>query len=254
MTSFFYARLALTNMKKNRKTYVPYLLTCIGTVMMFFIILSLAQNSAMDTIGGGTTMKLILLLGTIIVGFFAVLFLFYTNSFLVKRRKKEFGLYYILGMEKRHISRMMFWETLYTALISLVFGMTAGVLLSKLVFLALLKLLKMRAVIGVEIVPAAVEATVTWFGIIFLLTLLNSIRLVYMVRPVELLKGGQMGEKLPRTRWFMAIVGVLTLAAGYVMAIKGNDPMIGIDALFRGGASGDYRNLSVFSRQAVLLF
>lgn len=232
MTSFFYARLALTNMKKNRKTYVPYLLTCIGTVMMFFIILSLAHNSAMDTMGGGTTMKLILLLGTIIVGFFAVLFLFYTNSFLVKRRKKEFGLYYILGMEKRHISRMMFWETFYTALISLAFGMTAGIVLSKLVFLALLKLLKMQAVIGVEIVPVAVEATAAWFGIIFLLTLLNSIRLVYTVRPVELLKGGRMGEKVPRTRWLMAIIGVLTLAAGYVMAVKANDPMIGIMHFF----------------------
>lgn len=228
MTGGFYGKLALTNMKKNRKTYVPYLLTCIGTVMMFYIILSLGVNSALDAMGGGATMKLVLLLGAIIVGFFAVLFLFYTNSFLVKRRKKEFGLYYILGMEKRHIGRMMFWETLYTALISLVLGIGLGILFSKLVFLALLKLMNLQAVIGVEVSAFAVSVTAELFGFIFLMTLLNSIRLVYTVRPVELLKGGQMGEKMPRTRWIMAIVGVVTLAAGYIMAVRANDPMIGI--------------------------
>ena len=119
MKRFFYAKIALTNLKKNRQTYFPYLLTCIATIMMFYIMSSLSTNSVLNKMRGGATMGIVLMFGTVVVGIFAVLFLFYTNSFLVKRRKKEFGLYYILGMEKRHISRVMLWETLYTAMLSL---------------------------------------------------------------------------------------------------------------------------------------
>ena len=109
MKRFFYAKIALTNLKKNRQTCFPYLLTCIATIMMFYIMSSLSTNSALNKMRGGATMGIVLMFGTVVVGIFAVLFLFYTNSFLVKRRKKEFGLYYILGMEKRHISRVMLW-------------------------------------------------------------------------------------------------------------------------------------------------
>lgn len=134
MKRFFYAKIALTNLKKNRQTCFPYLLTCIATIMMFYIMSSLSTNSALNKMRGGATMKIVLIFGSVIVGIFAVLFLFYTNSFLVKRRKKEFGLYYILGMEKRHISRVMLWETIYTAILSLLFGIACGILFSKLVF------------------------------------------------------------------------------------------------------------------------
>ena len=151
MKRFFYAKIALTNLKKNRQTYFPYLLTCIATIMMFYIMSSLSTNSVLNKMRGGATMGIVLMFGTVVVGIFAVLFLFYTNSFLVKRRKKEFGLYYILGMEKRHISRVMLWETLYTAMLSLLLGIACGILFSKLVFLGLLKILKMNVVIGVEI-------------------------------------------------------------------------------------------------------
>lgn len=232
MKGFFYARLALTNLKKNRKTYLPYILACTGTVMMFFIILSLSQNSALTEMAGGAVMAMILLLGAVIVGFFAVLFLFYTNSFLVKRRKKEFGLYYILGMEKRHIGRIMLWETAYTAVISLVCGILLGLLFCKLVFLALLRLLRMNAVMGVEISGMVVAATVILFGVIFLMIFANSVRQVYTVRPVELLKGGQIGEREPKTRWLMALVGVVTLVAGYIMAVTVEDAVTGIMQFF----------------------
>ena len=127
MKRFFYAKIALTNLKKNRQTCFPYLLTCIATIMMFYIMSSLSTNSALNKMRGGETMKIVLIFGSVIVGIFAVLFLFYTNSFLVKRRKKEFGLYYILGMEKRHISRVMLWETIYTAILSLLFGIACGI-------------------------------------------------------------------------------------------------------------------------------
>ena len=165
MKRFFYAKIALTNLKKNRQTYFPYLLTCIATIMMFYIMSSLSTNSVLNKMRGGATMGIVLMFGTVVVGIFAVLFLFYTNSFLVKRRKKEFGLYYILGMEKRHISRVMLWETLYTAMISLLLGIACGILFSKLVFLGLLKILKMNVVIGVEISAFTLAETVGLFAV-----------------------------------------------------------------------------------------
>ena len=168
MKRFFYAKTALTNLKKNRQTCFPYLLTCIATIMMFYIMSSLSTNSALNKMRGGATMGIVLMFGTVVVGIFAVLFLFYTNSFLVKRRKKEFGLYYILGMEKRHISRVMLWETLYTAMLSLLLGIACGILFSKLVFLGLLKILKMNVVIGVEISAFTLAETVGLFAVIFL--------------------------------------------------------------------------------------
>ena len=232
MKRFFYAKIALTNLKKNRQTYFPYLLTCIATIMMFYIMSSLSTNSALNKMRGGATMKIVLIFGSVIVGIFAVLFLFYTNSFLVKRRKKEFGLYYILGMEKRHISRVMLWETIYTAILSLLFGIACGILFSKLVFLGLLKILKMNVVIGVEISAFTLAETVGLFAVIFLLIFFNSVRLIYMVRPAELLKGGQIGEKMPKTRWILALLGVVTLAGGYILALKADNVLTGLNTFF----------------------
>lgn len=232
MKRFFYAKIALTNLKKNRQTYFPYLLTCIATIMMFYIMSSLSTNSVLNKMRGGATMGIVLMFGTVVVGIFAVLFLFYTNSFLVKRRKKEFGLYYILGMEKRHISRVMLWETLYTAMISLLLGIACGILFSKLVFLGLLKILKMNVVIGVEISAFTLAETVGLFAVIFLLIFFNSVRLIYMVRPAELLKGGQIGEKMPKTRWILALLGVVTLAGGYILALKADNVLTGLNTFF----------------------
>lgn len=232
MKRFFYAKIALTNLKKNRQTCFPYLLTCIATIMMFYIMSSLSTNSALNKMRGGATMKIVLIFGSVIVGIFAVLFLFYTNSFLVKRRKKEFGLYYILGMEKRHISRVMLWETIYTAILSLLFGIACGILFSKLVFLGLLKILKMEVVIGVEVSAFTLAETIGLFTVIFLLIFFNSVRLIYMVRPAELLKGGQIGEKMPKTKWPLAVLGIVTLAGGYILALKADNVMTGLNTFF----------------------
>ena len=232
MKRFFYVKIALTNLKKNRQTCFPYLLTCIATIMMFYIMSSLSTNSALNKMRGGETMKIVLIFGSVIVGIFAVLFLFYTNSFLVKRRKKEFGLYYILGMEKRHISRVMLWETIYTAILSLLFGIACGILFSKLVFLGLLKILKMEVVIGVEVSAFTLAETIGLFTVIFLLIFFNSVRLIYMVRPAELLKGGQIGEKMPKTRWILALLGVVTLAGGYILALKADNVLTGLNTFF----------------------
>ena len=133
MKRFFYAKIALTNLKKQTDLFsVSSDLHCNDHDVLYHV--QPSTNSVLNKMRGGATMGIVLMFGTVVVGIFAVLFLFYTNSFLVKRREKEFGLYYILGMEKRHISRVMLWETLYTAMISLLLGIACGILFSKLVF------------------------------------------------------------------------------------------------------------------------
>lgn len=192
-----------TNIRKNAQTYVPYILTGIGTVMMFYIICTLSQNSGFNDMPGGVTVAWFMLMGCVVVGLFAAIFLFYTNSFLIKRRKKEFGLYNILGMEKRHISRVMFYEAFYVAFISLAAGLLAGMLLSKLFFLLVLKIIRVDVSFQFELSMSAVWTTLKLFGAIFLLTFLNNLRQVRLVNPIELLKGGQVGEKEPKTKWVL---------------------------------------------------
>lgn len=225
MTKFFYARLAATNIRKNAQTYVPYILMGIGTVMMFYIICTLSQNSGFNDMPGGVTVAWFMLMGCVVVGLFAAIFLFYTNSFLIKRRKKEFGLYNILGMEKRHISRVMFYEAFYVAFISLAAGLLAGMLLSKLFFLLVLKIIRVDVSFQFELSMSAVWTTLKLFGAIFLLTFLNNLRQVRLVNPIELLKGGQVGEKEPKTKWVLALLGVLFLGSGYAMAISISNPV-----------------------------
>lgn len=232
MNKLFYPKLAVVNIKKNRKTYIPYLLTCIGTVMMFFVIRSLAFNSGLYELYGGGTVAMTLELGSQITAIFAVIFLFYTNSFLIKGRKKEFGLYNILGMEKRHLSRILFYETLFTAAISLTAGILLGVALNKLVFLGLLALLDSEIPLGFEFSGSVLLSTLKLFGVIFLLIFANSFRQIHLAKPIELLRGGQTGEREPKARWFMAILGVLCLGCGYYIAVTTTNPVSAISLFF----------------------
>ena len=219
MHSGLYRRLAASTLKKNARTYLPYLLSACGTVAMFYILAYLALNS-----GSGTT-GLVMQLGAVVVGIFALIFLFYTNSFLIKRRKKELGLYGILGMEKRHIFRMMAYETLYCFLISVVSGLAVGLLFSKGVQLLFLRILQMPVQWGFAFSPSAALVTVLLFAGIFFLTLLSNLRQVHISQPIELLRGSQVGEREPRANWPLAILGVVLLAAGYALAQFVNNPI-----------------------------
>ena len=219
MHSGLYRRLAASTLKKNARTYLPYLLSACGTVAMFYILAYLALNS-----GSGTT-GLVMQLGAVVVGIFALIFLFYTNSFLIKRRKKELGLYGILGMEKRHIFRMMAYETLYCFLISVVSGLAVGLLFSKGVQLLFLHILQMPVQWGFAFSPSAALVTVLLFAGIFFLTLLSNLRQVHISQPIELLRGSQVGEREPRANWPLAILGVVLLAAGYALAQFVNNPL-----------------------------
>ena len=175
MNRLFYPKLAIRNIKNNQKFYVPYLITCIITVAMYYIIGSIAGNSALESMRGAESLIMILKVGTVVVGIFSVIFLFYTNSFLMKRRKKELGLYNMLGMEKRHIAKVLFWETIYLAVIALVAGIMSGVLLYKGILLLLYKILLFSVTFGFEFSIQAVGNSVILFGVIFVLILVSNL-------------------------------------------------------------------------------
>lgn len=230
MRNSFYFRLALTNIKKHARGYVPYIITCVITIAMFYIIKSLAFNldKNLSSITAATSMSL----GSIVVAIFAIIFLFYTNSFLLKKRKKEFGLYNILGMEKKHMSALIATESLIVSVISLVLGLIIGIALDKLIFMIVIKLLNGQSPLGFTIIPEAILHTVVLFCIIFAAILLNSVRIVYTTKTIELLHGSNAGEKEPKTKWLLAILGVLCLCGGYTISIISKNPVSAIDLLF----------------------
>lgn len=225
MNRRFFPKLALINIRKNAKTYVPYLLTCIGTIMMFYNMYNMALDQGFEKMVGGPDIIMIMRLGTTVIGIFSCIFLFYTYSFLIKRRKKEFGLFNILGMEKKHISKTMAYETFYIFFFSLSAGILGGILLSKLLHLILLKMLRFPVKLGFHIDIRAIFGTFVLFGIIFLATYLNTLGQIHLAKPVELLSGGQVGEKEPKVKWLLAVLGFVCLAFGYYIAIVTESPL-----------------------------
>ena len=221
MNNFIYEKLAVTNLKNNRKTYVPYIFTGVLTVMMFYIIDALSRGKGITQ----NTLKICLQYATGVIIVFAVIFLFYTNSFLIKRRKKEIGVYNILGMGKRHIARMMAVETILTAGISILGGLVFGIIFGKLMYLLLLKILHNSVDMQFSVNGTAIVQTVILFAEIFLLTYLYNILQIQLVNPVELLHGGNQGEKEPKSRWLLVIIGVAVLGNGYWIALTTEAPL-----------------------------
>lgn len=232
MTNFFYARLAASNIKKNRQIYFPYIITCIITIAFYYIMKSLSLNDGLDSLYGGSTIRYTLELGCNIVMIFAVIFLFYTNSFLIKRREKEFGLFHILGMEKKHLMRVVGIETLYIAVLGLGFGFLFGIILDKVMFLLILRMLGREISLGFYISGKAISSTIVLFLVIFFLIFLNTARKLGFSKPIELLKGGNVGEKEPKANWLFAILGILSLGAGYYLAVTVQNPVAALVIFF----------------------
>lgn len=232
MKALFYPRLAWTGIKNNRRLYLPYILTCIGMVAMFYIMLSLSTGEFLDKMRGGTTLGSVLGLGAGVIGFFAVLFLFYTNSFLIRRRKKEFGLYNILGMGKRNIARVLFSETLILAAVSLVFGLILGAALSKLAELGLAYFVESDAGYDFTVYPTAMGYTVLLFICIFLLLFFKSVGQVSLSNPVELLHSESVGEKPPKANWVFGVLGIVILAAAYYISVTIEQPVAALGWFF----------------------
>ena len=225
MKMTFYPKMAWMGIRKNSRMYVPYLLTCAGMIAMYYIMAFLAFSNVMLKVEDGEILNAIMGLGSIVIGVFALIFLFYTNSFLIRRRKKEFGLYNILGMGKANLAHVLIWENVMSFLISLGGGLTVGILLSKFSELCLLKLVHMETGFSMQIDWEALCRTVTLFAVIFLLLLLNALRQVRLANPIELLHSEQVGEKPPRANWILAIAGAVILAGAYYIAVSIEDPI-----------------------------
>lgn len=232
MKTGFFLRLALDGMRKNRRLYRPYLMTCAGMVAMFYILISLARSPLMDGIRGGTSMRVILLLGTVVIAVFALLFLLYTNSFLIRRRNREFGLYNILGMNKRSISRILLWETLLSALSSILAGLAFGMLLAKLAEMFLLHMAGEKVGYALSVDPRDILAALLFFGAIFALLLIVSLARVGISRPLDLLKSEAAGEKPPKANWLLAAAGIVILGVAYYLAVSIKTPLTALTLFF----------------------
>lgn len=228
----FYPKLAFDGIRKNRRMYLPYILTCVGMVMMYYIIAFLAHNDTLKLMPGGATMSELVGFGTGIIAVFSCIFLFYSNSFLIRRRKKEFGLYNILGMGKRNIGIILFWEALIVAVISLAAGLAGGIALSKLAELGYINVLKGQINYDLSVSATAVWMTLKVFGVIFLLLLLNALRQVRFSTALSLMRSENTGEKPPKGNWLLGILGVLILAAAYYIAVTIKDPLSAFTMFF----------------------
>lgn len=221
----FYPKFAWSSIRKNRRLYMPYILTCAGMVMMYYIVSYLSAAAEVLQMPGGEILAATMGLGAWIIAAFAILFLLYTNAFLIRRRNREFGLYNILGMGKGNLSRILLWETGIIAVISLVLGLALGILLSKLFELVLVNLLHGEVSYRLMVSLPALRMTVMLFGGIFLLLLLRSLLRIHTAKPVELLRSESAGEKPPRANYLLALVGLFILIAGYYLAICTRSPL-----------------------------
>lgn len=227
-----YPRMALTNLKKNQNTYFPYMLTCICAIITFYNMQAIALDEGIAQLRGAAVTASLLFLGTIVVGIFSALLLFYTNSFLIKRRKKELGLYSILGMEKRHIARILAYETVFVAGMSLGLGLAAGCILSRLLFLLLQYLTKLTTPLQFNVSIPALRNTGIVFGGIFLVTLVCNLWQIKIANPLALLQSSRQGEREPKTKWLLTLLGFAALGTAYTIAITVKAPLEALSAFF----------------------
>ncbi len=232
MKKGFYPKLAFDGIRKNKKMYLPYILTSIGMVMMYYIIIFLQFSQSIKDAVQSSTLSQILGLGSWVIAIFSCIFLFYTNSFLIKRRKKEFGLYNILGMDKHNLGIILFWETLIIAAISLVIGLAAGIAFSKLAELIFLNLLKSDVTFDLTVSSQGIGLCAIIFTVINILLFFNSLRQVRFSSAISLVKSEQTGEKPPKGNWVLGILGVLLLGGAYYISLSIKEPLQALTLFF----------------------
>lgn len=228
----FYAKLAVNGIRKNARLYVPYLLTCAGMVMMFYIVSYLQDTPVLAGIRGGEEMQAMLSLGSGVMGVFGAIFLLYTNSFLIRRRKREFGLYNMLGMGKGNIARVLFWEALLVLAGTMVIGLAVGVAVSKLAELLLVNIMHGNVTFNFTVSPRAVLLTAAVFCIIHVLLLIKALLQIRTASAVNLFRSESAGEKPPRANWVLAILGLILLAVAYYLAVTIKQPLVAMAMFF----------------------
>lgn len=232
MNKLIYSKLAINNIKKNKNTYFPYILSCTIMISLFYILHAVAEQVSLGKFYGDSSMSIILNFGVYIAGGFSVIFIFYTNSFLIKRRKKELGLYSLLGMEKRHIGKILFFEVIYSGGFSLAIGIFLGVLLSRLMFALLLNILNLNTSIKFMISGGSIIITVILFIVTFGLVMLFNLMKIHTTNPIDLMRGNKEGEKEPKANLLTAIVGFICLGIGYYLALTVENPIQSINMFF----------------------
>ncbi len=229
---FLYLRLAVSNLWKNRQTYLSFFLSTMCTIFVFYTFSMIALNEGLKKMPGAQGMQIMMVLGAIVVAIFAFIFLFYANSFLIKRRKKELGLYGILGLEKKHIARILFHETVALLLLGLIVGIGLGIAMSRLMFLLIQALMRVPTPIVFSVTELPIILTCGLFAAVFFLLLIYNRLQVHLSSPVNLLKGQQKGEKEPKTRWLLAAIGAAAMGAGYIMANRLSNPLQALTIFF----------------------
>ena len=220
-----YARLAWTGMVKNKRLYLPYGLSTAGMVLMFYILTGLSGSPVLEHMSGGGSSAIILRLGTVVIAVFAMIFLFYTHSFLIRRREREFGLYNVLGMGKGSIARILLWETAITYGLTTGTGLLLGVVLYKLAELGMVRLLRVPVTYTLTVSVSSLLAATALFAVIHTLILLNSLRQLHGVSAVALLRSESVGEKPPRAQWVLTAAGVVLLGGAYALAVSIKEPL-----------------------------
>ncbi len=232
MRNFFYGRLAASNLRNHQQFTLPYLLAGICNVCLFYMMGAIADNPQLEAATKESAMVSIMHFGTAVIGIMAVILLFYADSFLMKRRKKELGLYNILGMAKHHVGHMLFWETVYAWLISVTAGILAGILFSKLLFMAITKAMQLNLAMKYYISLPYIGLSLVIFAGIYLASFLFHLVQLKLNNPVELLRGGKVGEREPKTHWLLVILGLIALGTGYYISITTTSPLQAINIFF----------------------
>ena len=239
MNKNVYGKMARDNIRKSKKLYFPYLFTIIGSIMFFYILSSISSNTyiydpitKVEAFKGAQLLCKVLKTGTLATALFAMIFLFYANSFILKHQKKQMGLYRVLGMERRHMLRLLASEVLYLYGTGLLCGMMLGILFDKLMLVFLVKIVGQTAPSGFYLSQIAVKNSVILALVIALLLLIHSVISILITKDIELLKSTQSGEKEPKNRLVLAFGGIIILIAGYSLALKANNVSDGISNFF----------------------
>ena len=231
MKKLYYPKIAFDGIKKNGKLYFPYILTCVCMIAVFYIMQYIRSPECLEYLPLGKRMiPIFMAAGTVVMIIFSVIFLLYTNSFIARRRTKEFGLYNVLGMNKKNLARVMVWETLITALISISVGLFAGVLLSKFAELGLIRMLNGKVTFTIRLLPGQMLFTALVFLGIFALLLVISVIRVGKNNAINLMKTEAAGEKAPKANWLIGVLGIIVLCVAYYVAVKNSNGATAIGA------------------------
>lgn len=233
MRKGLFIKLAVSNIKRNKGTYIPYMITCICCIAMTYMMFFVTQSKDLSAqVPDSAMVTSIMFLGIAVIYIFSFIFLLYSNSFVMKRRQKEIGLYNILGLEKGHIMKMMAVETLFTSVISIIGGIAVGILGSKLSLLLLLKIMHVPAQLGFYVcVPGVVVCAVMFLPVV-IVTLFRNVHRVRLSQPIELLRSGNTGEREPKAKWLMALLGFICLGSGYYIAVTTKSPVTALGLFF----------------------